>query len=159
NEIIAIDPRAEATLWRFALSVDLFPNVSWWNAPADDPLPWLVDDIRRIKRRRGDNLWLRIEDVTAALEGRSYARDGVLNIAAGDATYELAVEAGHAHCKPTKRGADLTLDMQTLPTLYLGCATATELARAERVRGEPNALRLADQMFATDRAAWCPEVF
>ena len=159
NELIGIDPRAEATLWKLALSVDLFPNVTWWNAPADDPLPWLVDDFRRIKRRRGDNLWLRIEDVPATLERRTYAADGVLHIAAGDSTFELAVEAGRARCTPSKRAADLTCSMQTLATLFLGCTTATQLARAERVRGERAALVRADQMFATELAPWCPEVF
>ena len=158
-ELIGLDARAEATLWKLALAVDLFPTVTWWNAPADDPLPWLVDDFRRIKRRRGDNLWLRIEDVPATLERRTYAADGVLHIAAGDSTFELAVEAGRARCTPSKRAADLTCSMQALATLFLGCTTATQLARAERVRGERAALVRADQMFATELAPWCPEVF
>jgi predicted acetyltransferase len=158
-ELIALDARAEATLWKFALAVDLFPNVTYWNAPADDPLPWLVDDFRRIKRRRGDNLWLRIEDVPATLERRTYARDGVLRIGVGETTYELAIEGGRAQCSPTKRPADLVLDMQALATLYLGCVNATQLARADRIRGERNALVLADQMFATALAPWCAEVF
>lgn len=159
NELIAVDARAEATLWKFALSVDLFPNVTYWNAPADDPLPWLVDDFRRIKRRRGDNLWLRIEDVTTTLERRTYPCDGVLRIAAGSATFELAVEAGRARCTPTQKPAELECDMQALATMYLGCANATALARAERVRGDRAALGRADRMFATELAPWCPEVF
>jgi predicted acetyltransferase len=159
NELIAVDPRAEATLWKLALSVDLFPNVSYWNAPADDPLPWLVDDFRRIKRRRGDNLWLRIEDVPTTLERRTYLRDGVLRLGVGSSTYELAVESGRARCTPTTKPADIECDVPTLGTLYLGCVTATQLARAERVRGEHKALLLADAMFATELAPWCPEVF
>lgn len=158
-ELIAVDARAEATLWRFALAIDLFPTVTYWNAPSDDPLPWLVDDFRRIKRRRGDNLWLRIEDVPATLERRTYAHDGVLRIDAGGSTYELAVQRGHASCTPSQQAADITLDMQALATLYLGCATATQLARAERVRGDRAALARADQMFATELAPWCAEVF
>jgi predicted acetyltransferase len=158
-ELIAVDARAEATLWKLALSVDLFPNVAYWNAPADDALPWLVDDFRRVKRRRGDNLWLRIEDVPATLERRTYARDGVLRIGTGAATYELAVEAGRARCTASTKSPDLTLDMQALATLFLGCTNATQLARAERVRGDRSALILADQMFATELAPWCAEVF
>lgn len=158
-ELVGIDARAEASLWKLALSVDLFPQVSWWNAPADDPLPWLVDDFRRVKRRRGDSLWLRIDDVPATLERRWYGCDGVLRIAAGDTTYELAVESGRGRCAPTTKPADLHCDMQALATLYLGCAPATQLARAERVRGDRGALSLADQLFATPLAPWCPEVF
>ncbi len=159
NELVAVDARAEASLWRFALSVDLFPKVTWWNAPADDALPWLVDDFRAIKRRRGDGLWLRIEDVPAALERRTYASDGHLRIGIGAATYELAIERGQARCAPTTKPADLECDMQTLATLYLGCVTATQLARAERVRGERKVLQLADRVFASDLAPWCPEIF
>jgi len=158
-ELIACDPRAEATLWRFALSVDLFPHVKYWNAPADDSLPWLVDDFRRVKRRRGDNLWLRIEDVPATLERRTYARDGRLRISVGATTYELGVEGGRPWCAETQHAPDIEIDMQALATLYLGCTTATQLARAERIRGERNALLLADQIFATPLAPWCPEVF
>ncbi|HEY5923131.1 MAG TPA: GNAT family N-acetyltransferase [Kofleriaceae bacterium] len=158
-ELLAIDPRAEATLWRFALSVDLFPTVTWWNAPADDSLPWLVDDFRRIKRRRGDNLWLRIEDVPATLERRTYSRDGMLRIGIGATTYELASQGGRAWCSVTQHAPDLELDMPTLGTLFLGCVSATQLARAERIRGTRVALLLADQMFATELAPWCPEVF
>ncbi len=40
NEIVAIDARAELSLWQFALRIDLFPNVTWWNAPVDDALAW-----------------------------------------------------------------------------------------------------------------------
>jgi predicted acetyltransferase len=158
-ELVGIDARAEASLWKFALSVDLFPNVTYWNAPADDPLPWLVDDFRRVKRRRGDNLWLRIDDVPATLERRWYGCDGVLRIGAGDTTYELAVESGRGRCTQTTRAPDLSCDMPTLATLYLGCARATELVRSERVRGDRAALSLADQLFATQLAPWCPEVF
>lgn len=159
NELVAIDARAEATLWRFALSVDLFPKVTWWNAPADDALPWLVDDFRGIKRRRGDGLWLRIEDVPATLERRTYSTDGVLRIGIGATTYELAIERGHARCMPSTKPADLECDMQALATLYLGCVTATQLSRAERVRGDRRALQLADRVFATELAPWCPEIF
>jgi predicted acetyltransferase len=158
-ELIAVDARATATLWKFALAIDLFPTVTWWNAPADDPLPWLVDDFRRIKRRRGDNLWLRIEDVATTLERRTYARDGRLRISVGPSTYELTSEGGQSWCAPTDHSPDIELDMQSLATLFLGCTTATQLARAERIRGERKALVLADQMFATQLAAWCPEVF
>jgi predicted N-acetyltransferase YhbS len=47
-ELHAVDLRAETSLWRFALSVDLFPTVSWWGAPVDCPLPWLLTDGRRV---------------------------------------------------------------------------------------------------------------
>jgi predicted acetyltransferase len=158
-ELLGLDARAEATLWKFALAVDLFPNVTWGNAPADDPLPWLVDDFRRVQRRRADGLFLRIDNVPATLEARMYLRDGTLRIGVGGTTYELAVEAGRARCSTTTRSADIECDVQALGSLYLGAVTASSLARAECVRGERKSLVLADQMFASDVAPWCPEVF
>lgn len=159
NELLAVDPRAEATLWRFALNVDLFPTVTWWNSPADSALPWLVDDMRRIKSRRGDGLWLRIEDVPATLNARRYSHDGTLKFIVGRDRYELVVEDGRGHCKPTTDTPQLAFEQTTLCTLFLGTATATQLARAELVQGRPDAMLLADQMFASPVAAWCPEVF
>jgi predicted acetyltransferase len=159
NELLAVDARAEATLWRFALGADLFPTVTWWNAPADCALPWLVDDMRRIKSRRSDSLWLRISDIPAALAARGYTTDGTLRLAIGVATYELVVAGGRATCKPTTKSADVTLEPTTLASLYLGCASATQLARASLVRGEASALTRADHLFASALAPWCPEVF
>lgn len=158
-ELVGVDPRAEATLWRFALSLDLFPHVTWWNAPTDDPLVWLVDNPRRIKRVRTDTLWLRIEDVPAALSARTYAGDGTLRFAVDDATWEVVVEAGRAHVTPTTGSAQLRLDRATLASLYLGCASASQLARAELVHGDAAAIATADRVFASATAPWCPEVF
>jgi predicted acetyltransferase len=159
NELLAVDARAEATLWRFVLSADLFPTVTWWNAPADCALPWIVDDMRRIKSRRSDSLWLRFEDIPAALTARGYTSDGTLRLAIGATTYELAIESGRASCTVTQRPADLSLEATTLASLYLGCASATQLARAALVRGDASALVLADRLFASPLAPWCPEVF
>jgi predicted acetyltransferase len=159
NELLAVDARAEASLWQFALSVDLFPTVTWWNTPADSALPWLVHDMRRLKTRRADGLWLRIEDVPAALEARGYTSDGTLRLAVDGSTYELAVTDGCGQCTRTNAAAALELDTQALAPLYLGCTTATQLARADRVRGEPSALLLADRLFSSPVAPWCPEIF
>jgi predicted acetyltransferase len=161
NELVAIDPRATATLWKFALAVDLFPTVTWWNAPIDDPLPWLVDDMRRVQRRRMDTLWLRLEDLPAALAARAYPVDGTLRLAiAGDpATYELVVEGGRASCTPTRHAPELRLDRPSLGALYLGGTPASHLSRARLVEASPAILAVADRLFASTLAPWCPEIF
>jgi predicted acetyltransferase len=159
DELIGLDPQAMATLWRFALAVDLCPTVSWWNAPADDPLPWLVDDFRRIKRRRGDNLWLRLDDLPATLAARTYGEDGVLRLGVDGTTIELAVEGGRASVAPTGAAPEVELSRQTLGGLFLGVAPATHLAAAGLVRGEPRAIARADRVFSSAIAPWCAEVF
>ena len=161
-ELVAADARAEATLWQFALRVDLFPTVTWWNAPVDDLLPWLVADPRRVKRRRTDTLWLRLDDVAAALAARRYASDGRLQLAIDDAAWELAVEGGQAHATPLAAGPGdeaLRLSRAALGSLYLGAFSASRLARAGHVHGAPAAIAMADHMFASPVAPWCPEVF
>ncbi|MGE0549238.1 MAG: GNAT family N-acetyltransferase [Kofleriaceae bacterium] len=159
TELFGIDARAEATLWRFALSVDLFPTVTLWNAPADGSLPWLVPDIRRVKRQRTDNLWLRIADIPAALTARSYESDGTLRFAVDDQSWELSVRDGRGACTATTQAPELRLDRPSLGSLYLGGTSASQLARADVIQGEPNAITRADRLFMSAIAPWCPEVF
>ncbi len=159
NELIAIDPQAEATLWRFVLGIDLHPSVTWWNTPTDDTLSWLVTDPRKIYRHRVDTLWLRIEDVPGALAARRYPVDGALRFAIDDAAWELTVENGHGRCVATTKNPELRFARTTLGALYLGATTATQLARADLVRGDAAAISRADGLFASPVAAWCPEIF
>lgn len=95
----------------------------------------------------------------AALSARTYAADGTLRFAVDDATWEVVVEAGRAHVTPTTASAQLRLDRATLASLYLGCASASQLARAELVHGDATAIATADRLFASASAPWCPEVF
>jgi predicted acetyltransferase len=160
-ELLGIDPRAEATLWHFALRADLFPRVTWWNAPLDDLLPWIITDPRRVKRRRIDTLWLRLEDVAAALVARRYAADGALRLAVDGAAWELvAGDGGHARCTAAEPQAPvLRLSRPALGSLYLGGASASQLVRAGAAHGDPAAIATADRLFASSIAPWCPEVF
>jgi predicted acetyltransferase len=158
-ELLGIDPRAETTLWQLMLQIDLFPTVTWDNAPVDDALAWRVVDPRRVARRRTDALWLRIEDVPRALAARHYGGDATLGLGIGDQTWELAVEGGRARCTATRREADLRMPLATLGALYLGGVPASRLARAGRLAGDPAAIAIADRVFASAIAPWCPEVF
>ena len=157
-ELHAIDTRAEASLWRFALAMDLFHDVTCWTAPTDSVLPLLLADSRRVERTRYDNLWLRIDDVPAALRARRYTADGALRFSVDGTSWELVVEAGQARCTPAP-GADLAIDRNALGMLYLGGFAATHLARANLVRGDARAIATADRLFASAVAPWCSEVF
>lgn len=159
EEILAIDRRAELTLWRFLCAVDLFPQVKFWNAPVDSILPWVVSDPRQLQRRRTDTLWLRIDDVPAALAARTYATDGVLPVEIDGRGYELRIEGGAARCVAAAAPAALRLDQSTLGSIYLGGVSVSLLARAGRISGDPETLALADRMFASPYAPWCPEIF
>ena len=160
-ELLAIDVRASSTLWRFALSMDLFPTVTWWNAPIDEPIAWMVDDPRRVARRRTDNLWVRVDDVPAALAARAYATgvDTTLRLRVEGETWEVVVVGGRARCTATTRPPELELGRAELGALYLGGVGASRLAAADRIRGDAAALARADRVFAWAVTPWCPELF
>jgi len=158
-ELVGLDARAEASLWRYMLALDLHPHVTWGNAPVDDPLPWLVDDARRISRSPSDTLWLRVEDVPATLAARRFAADGALRFAVDDATWQLVVREGRGQTEPTTQAPELRLSRTLLGTALLGGTSLTRLARAGRLTGDAAAIARADQMFVSAIAPWCPEVF
>ncbi len=158
-ELVGIDARAELSLWHFVLRVDLFPNVRWGNAPVDDALAWAVVDQRRVLRRRTDSLWLRIEDVAATLAARTFATDGSLAFERNGAPWELVVDGGRGQCRRSSRAPQLRFADSALASILLGGVGATALARAERITGDAAAIAMADRMFASAIAPWCPEVF
>jgi predicted acetyltransferase len=167
EELVALDADAEAALWRHVTTLDLFPRVNVANAAVDCALPWLASDCRRVvRRRRADTLWLRVEDVAAALAARRRAADGAVTIElAGDANepptrWRLLVEDGVAACGPTVAGgAVAALDRAALSSIYLGGVRAATLARAHRLTGTPEAIERLDRMFAWPVAPWCAEQF
>ncbi len=123
------------------------PARVWDNAPVDHgALPWLVGDPRALRRRRCDALWLRIDDVTAALAGRRYPRDGALTFALEDQTWRLEATGGRGSCAPTTTTPDLHLDRASLSSMFLGGVSAATLARAGRLRGSIAAVRTAGKL-------------
>jgi predicted acetyltransferase len=158
-ELIAVDARAEASLWRFVLGTDLFPTATWANAPTDTTLPWIVSDPRRVVRRRSDTLWLRIDDVAATLAARRYPADGELRFAVGTETWQLVVDGGRACCAAVDAAPELRLALDALGSVVLGGVSVALLARAGTITGGADAVARADRLFAWPIAPWCPEVF
>ena len=166
HELAAMNPAAEAALWRYVFGVDLIETIEAHNRPPDDPLVWMLADPRRLRRLRLDTLWLRIMDVPAALEGRTYPADGRLVLDVRDpfgpwaaGRVEIDVEDGAARCRPSAAPGDLTLGAGDLAAVYLGGVAPTVLARAGLIEGSSDALRLADALFAWHTAPWCADQF
>jgi predicted acetyltransferase len=160
GEMVAIDGRAEATLWRFLSTIDLFPNVTWWNAPTDSLLPWLTEGRRTLRRRRTDALWLRIDDVATTLATRRYPIDGALRLEVADAgVFELRVDGGVGRCARVEATPDLRLDRAALGSIFLGAFAPSLLARAGRLEARPEALPIADRIFGWPVAPWIAEIF
>lgn len=164
QELLADDGAAEHALWACLLRFDLHPHVEWWNAPLDEALPWRLTDPRQVARKQVDTLWLRIDDVAAALTARSYAGTGTVQLQVDDDTpLELRVDDdGVATVSAVPAGAGesrLHLSRAALASCYLGGTAPSTLARAGLVRGDVQAIATLDRMVATPRPPWCLEVF
>jgi predicted acetyltransferase len=166
-EVIAATDRAHASLWSYLTNVDGCPEVRSWNTALDDPLAMKIVEPRRIKRAAHfDALWIVILEVVAALEARSYERDGTTRFSVVNAfrddvesTYELTVTNGVGSCVRVDGDAGVSLDLDVLGAMYLGGADAHAYATAERIRGDVKEIGLLHELFSTARAPWCNQVF
>lgn len=164
-EVVAPDPAAYARLWRYLLDVDLVDTVSAGHRPVDEPLQWMIESPRLMRRRFGEGMWVRLLDIAAALPARAYGRAGALRlrvhdqrIPANDGTWRLDVaDDGTAALErlDPAAGADLELDVAALAAMYLGGTRASDLVRAGRiVELHADAARIADAMFTWSPAPW-----
>lgn len=164
DELVTLDAQAELSAWHYVTQVDLFPKVTWWNAPVDSAVTWLATDRRRVSRLRRDTMWLRVDDVARVLAARSYGLEGTLRIGVDGETFALEVAAregvgGSARCVRVDGEAEVAMDRAALGSILLGGFAPSMLARVGRVQGTATAVARADQMFASAVAPWCPEVF
>ena len=165
QELMAATDAAYAALWQYLFGVDLIGTIEAWSRPVDEPLLWMLADPRRLVRRPSDSLWVRIVDVTSALEGRRYAASGRLVLEIRDSLcpwnegrYELEGGPEGARCLRSDAEPDVVLSAADLGAVYLGGARLQTLRRAGRVQGEWEKLQQADAMFAWHPLPWCPEV-
>ena len=154
-EFRALTSGAHAALWRALLGLDLVDQVSITTHP-DDPLPYLLTN-PRVARTTGrqDALWLRIFDVAAALQARTYQAElsAVLDVS-GAGRFRVEIRDGRARCAPTDATADVQLGIDVLGSLYLGAHRPSTLAAANRLRTKDSGLlRCLDAAFATDTPA------
>ncbi|NUK58612.1 GNAT family N-acetyltransferase, partial [Streptomyces lunaelactis] len=137
QDLQALDPAGCAALWRFLFGIDLTSKLRMLNRPVDDPWQHLVSDIRRCNVRLRDSLHVRLVEVGAALEARTYRTpvDVVMDVEddfcpwnAG--RWRLTGDAKGASCKRTEDDADLTLSVRELGAAYLGGISLSALAGA-----------------------------
>ncbi|MCM0638682.1 GNAT family N-acetyltransferase [Cellulomonas wangsupingiae] len=163
----ALDAAATHRLWTFLLDLDLTATVSTPALAVDDPLLHLLEDPRPTQRRLGDNLWVRLLDVPAALGARRYATpvDVVLDLSdtllpANAGRWRLEVDAaGAAQVSRTDARGDLRLDVRELGALYLGGRSASALAAAGLVDGERDVVDRVTVAFTSPLAPVCPWIF
>lgn len=141
----AATDEAYAGLWRYLLEVDLVHEITAPLRPLAEALPWMVSDFRAVRTRAvTDHLWVRVLDVRAALEARSYAAPGrfalrvtdPLGYAEGLFLLEVAADGrGRVTSIETvpDDAASLSLQAAGLGALYFGGVGAATLVAAGRI--------------------------
>ncbi|MCX5334092.1 GNAT family N-acetyltransferase [Streptomyces sp. NBC_00140] len=167
RDVEALDPAVYAALWRFLFDIDLTSKLVTRGRPVDDAWQYLVSDIRRCSLRVRDSLHVRLVDVGAALEARTYQApvDVVFEVAddfcpwnAG--RWRLSGDAKGASCERTTDPADLALSVRELGAAYLGGVSLASLGAAGRVRElRRGALAEASVGFGSAMAPWLPHGF
>ncbi|MFD7547571.1 GNAT family N-acetyltransferase [Streptomyces sp. NPDC059578] len=167
RDMEAVEPAAYAQLWRFLLDIDLTSTLQMRNRPVDDAWLHLVSDVRRCLVTTRDSLHVRLVDLGAALEARTYRApvDVVLDVAddfcpwnAG--RWRLTGDAKGATCRRTEEPAELRLSVRELGAAYLGGVGLRALAAGGRVEElRLGALDEAATAFGSDVAPWLPHGF
>ncbi|MFE9681675.1 GNAT family N-acetyltransferase [Streptomyces sp. NPDC006285] len=167
RDLEALDPAAYAALWRHLFDIDLTSKVKMYNRPVDDAWQHLVSDNRRCAVAPRDSLHVRLVDVGAALEARTYQApvDVVFDVADpfcpwNEGRWRLTGDAKGASCARTSDAADLSLSVRELGAAYLGGVSLASLAAAGRVRElRHGALAETSLGFGSVVAPWLPHGF
>jgi len=167
NELMATNQEANTALWRFCFDTDLVSRTEALKRPVDDPLPWLLADPRRLERTVRDGMWLRVIDVAASLELRSYMHSGHLVFEVRDeicpwneGRFELDGSTEGGSCHTSNASPDLVLGVSDLASAYLGGVSFSTLSQAGLVEERtPGALLRADRMFSVQYQPWTPNGF
>lgn len=159
TEVVAVTPSAHESLWRVLLELDLVEQLTFTRYSVDDPLPWLVEDPRRVQiSGLWDDVWVRLLHVRSALEARRYLTADRFVLELTDpfrpeigGCFELEGSPDGATCRRSTAPPDLVMDIGVMGSVYLGGVRPTVLTRAGRIEERtPGAARRADAFFASD---------
>ena len=142
--LLGFSPDAYLGLWRFLGGIDLVERVSWHAADPHDPVRWALTDLNSLRTTAQEEfLWVRVLDVPVALAARPWGSDDDVVLEVGDAQghaagrYRVLVKDGVADVSPTDDRAGVSVDSETLGSLYLGGVPARGLRDAGRITGDP----------------------
>ena len=167
QDVDALDPAAHAAMWRFLFEIDLTSKIDARRRPLDEPWQHLVSDIRRCSLLVRDSLHVRLVDVGAALQARTYQTPVDVVLEVEDAfcpwnsgRWRLTGDPKGASCMRTEDAADLALSVRELGSAYLGGVSLDALAAAGRVRElRQGALGEVSVAFGSTVAPWLAHGF
>ncbi len=167
HEVEAMTPRAYASLWRYLMQIDLTRSFKMRNARPDEPLRHLLSNPRALRTEISDGIYVRIVDVTAALEARKYSSevDVVLEItdervSSNNGRFRLKGGPEGARVTKARRDPDLSLSILEIGAIYLGGVPLGDLHRAGRMtEHKMGAVSAVSPAFGWPRAPWCVDNF
>jgi predicted acetyltransferase len=168
SDFIARDMQAYRGLWDYLRAHDLIRRIDFMGVAEDDPAPELLLEPRMLNRRNSDGIWMRVVDAEGALGGRPYGARGELTIAIAvddicpwnAGTYLLETDGPSASVRRTDRRPDITVSPNVLASLIAGYRNATYFERAGLLGAtDAAAVRMADLLFRTEYAPYCPNGF
>lgn len=155
-EAVAPEPEASRELWRWLLDFDWTSKIAVDLLPLDHELFLLLAEPRRMQFEVNDGVWVRILDVGAALNARTFGAGEVTLEIAGEGTWRVSASGA----EQVGGEADIRLNIAQLGSVYLGGFTFAQLLRASRVVERiPGAVERADELFSTAVEPWCAEIF
>ena len=83
-EVSALDAAAARALWEWLFGIDLVGHIKGRMGPMPHPLMLQLTEPRRLGLNVREGMWLRLIDLRAALEARSYAAPGSLTFEVTD---------------------------------------------------------------------------
>ncbi|MFJ4439643.1 GNAT family N-acetyltransferase [Streptomyces sp. NPDC088923] len=168
HDLLTVTPGARRALWTYLCAIDHVTHVESCHRSPDDLLPLLLPDPRAATVKHvTDFLWVRLLDVVAAFEARTYEAPGGLVLGVADpggpagGTYRLTADAdGTGRVERTGEEPELVLSVSNLARLWLGDGSPLALVEAGLVeeRAEGAAAR-AERVLRTARRPWCPDGF
>lgn len=166
-EAIGTSPVATREVWRFIFGVDLIAQVRSRRLCLDHPLFLSLADLRQLRTRLTDGIWVRIVDLPAALSARRYNLTGTLTFDLSDefcawneGVWQLDVTSEGASVDRTEVAPELRLGVAELSAMCLGGVACTSLLRAGRLEElVPGTAHRADLLFRSDVPPWCLDDF
>ena len=173
--LVTETPDAAAGLWRFLLELDLTTEVKAGLRRADEPVRWQIADFRAAKVDTVEHQYLRVLDMAAAFEARSYLAAGELVFSVTDSLgfaeglWHLVVEPVGSTLRASVTRLDaidaidaipdatpaLAMTANELAAIYLGGVPITTLLDAGRVTElSSGSAAVADALLRTARAPW-----